>query len=458
MGFCTLEPPSIKIIYFIGYISFAFLREKLEDKLDLIFLDKRAEYFEFTIFYTLGDLLCFFFALIVKKRTLSKKIEIKKQPKKSSNKININIDTTLIYNEDKSPKNKYILLKRILYLSIYDILAQSCIIIFSFIYTDEESKMPHHNTNLTLIFDIIIRFILNKIILGSEFYPHYYLSISICILSFIILSISDLYYVITVNDIPHWIYLLQTILGLILYSFEDVEGKIGLNYEFLNPYNLLFYKGVMQFIFLIIVSIIFIIFKQFYLFTGLFDNKEYSFNILTFIIVVAYIINNMLSNICIWKIIDFFSIQHLTIIKGGSFFSFYIKALIRKQLNYQREDSQLYLFYFTDIGGYILILIGTLIHNEIIILNCGNLNKYTYKKLKEREQKDFKTIDEMNSSFGYSKKESGETLKSSVTLKQSEILKSNDTLKSSETLKSKASENFNENNKSTSILEESVEF
>ncbi len=117
--------------------------------------------------------------------------------------------------------------------------------------------MPHHNINLSLIFDIVSRYILNKIILGMKFYPHYYLSITINIFSFIMLSISDLYYMITKGSISHWIYLLQIIIGLLFYSFEDIEGKIGLNSEFLNTYNLIFYKALIQNIFLLIISIIF---------------------------------------------------------------------------------------------------------------------------------------------------------------------------------------------------------
>ena len=367
MNFCSLEKPSIKLLYFIGFAFFVYIRELLEDKLDIIFIDKRAEYFEFTIFFTAGDLFCGFFELIINKK--KKKENKDKKQNKNKNKDNDKIDlaknNVLIYHK-RNQGLQLKSLKRVLYLSIYDLLAQSCIVIFSFIYTEEECKMPHHNINLSLIFDIVSRYILNKIILGMKFYPHYYLSIAINIFSFIMLSISDLYYMITKGSISHWIYLLQTIIGLLLYSFEDVEGKIGLNSEFLNPYNLIFYKGLIQNIFLLIISLIFLILKKFYLFTGLFDNQEYKFNIETFIIVFFFSIINMLSNICTWKIIDFYTVQHLTIAKGISFFIFYISALIRHKVDYQFKQN-LYFFYFTDIFGYILLFIGTLIHNEIII-------------------------------------------------------------------------------------------
>ena len=117
----------------------------------------------------------------------------------------------------------------------------------------------------------------------------------------------------------------------------------------------------------------------------------------------------MLTNICIWKIVDLYTIQHLTIIKGGSSFAFYINDLIRRKLYYNEDNKFTHFFYFTDITGYCLMLLGTLIHNEIIIFNCFNFSKYTQKELKEREEKELKNINEINSSFGFSKKVSGET-------------------------------------------------
>ena len=41
-------------------------------------------------------------------------------------------------------------------------------------------------------------------------------------------------------------YLVFTIISTILYSFENVEGKIGLNIEFLNVYSLIFYNMKLQ--------------------------------------------------------------------------------------------------------------------------------------------------------------------------------------------------------------------
>ena len=100
MKFCTLEQPSRKLLYFIGFVFFVYTRELLEDQLDIIFIDKRAEYFEFIIFYTIGDLFCGFFVLIVSKRTQNENLEkkIKSIKKDDSGRIDLSKRNSLIYN------------------------------------------------------------------------------------------------------------------------------------------------------------------------------------------------------------------------------------------------------------------------------------------------------------------------------------------------------------------------
>ena len=461
MKCCTFGAPSKKILYFIGIFIFIFLKELLEYKeIDCLFKDKRAQYFESIIFYTIGDLLSGFFALIVKKRT-NIKIEknLKNHKKINSGKIDLSKKTPLIYKRTESSPG-YIPFKRVLYLSIYDFLSQSCSLIYAFIFYEEKYKLPYHKKNLSLVFDIISRFFLNKIILKAQFYSHHYLSITINVISFVILSISDLYFIIPECNIHQIFYICKTILKIILYSFENVEGKIGLNSEFLNPFNLLFYKGIIHSVILIIMSLFFIIFQKYEMFTALFDNKEFIIKII--LIIFSYIILNMFANICIWKIIDIYSIQHLTIAKGGSFFLSYIYALINNDLEYQVKN--IYYFYFTDIIGYILLFIGTLIHNEIIILKCFNLNKYTYRELKSREEEDFKSRnDTINTLISIEEQthKSGKTFFSNISHKSGKTLISNITYKSEKTINSnetKKTENNQNYKDDSSILEDSIEF
>ena len=390
MGLFILQSPSKKILFFIIFIISIFIKTVIEKKINIIFKDKRARYFELIIIYSLGDLLCGFLALIVIKRSKSNKIvrkSFKKKQNQTFNKINLAEKNALLFKANNEPQLKWIQLKRLLYLSIFDLLAQSTSFIYSLFYHKKNIKLEGYNKNIQLIFDIASRFILSKLLLKFEFYRHYYLSITINLISFAILSISDLYFIISENNFILWIFIGKNLLKTLLYSFANVVGKIGLNSEFLNPYNLLFYKGIIQSIFLIIISLILILLKQFYLFTGLFDNNEYNFNMITLIIILLNLFITIISNICIWKIIDLYNVQHLTIAKGGFAFIAYISALIQKQLDYQTK-KKLHIFYYTDIFGYILLFLGTSIHNEIIILNFCNFSKYTYKKLKEREKSD----------------------------------------------------------------------
>jgi len=174
MKCCIFEAPSKKMLYFLGYIAFAYIRELFENQLSKIIKKKEAQFFEFTYFLTLGDLICGLFVIIF---------------------------------NDSQPILKSQSLKRLLYLSIYDLLAQSCTVIYFFIYAKDGTKIEFNNMNLTLMVDTISRFILDKIRLGMKFSSHFYLSISIYILSFIILSISDIYFFKNSKENKNWIFL-----------------------------------------------------------------------------------------------------------------------------------------------------------------------------------------------------------------------------------------------------------
>ena len=106
MKFYIFEPPSKKMLYFLGYIAFAYIRELFENQLSEIIKKKEAQFCEFTYFLTLGDLICGLFVFIF---------------------------------NDNQPKLKSQSLKRLLYLSIYDLLTQSCLLfIFLFMQMMEQ--------------------------------------------------------------------------------------------------------------------------------------------------------------------------------------------------------------------------------------------------------------------------------------------------------------------------------
>ena len=166
----------------------------------------------------------------------------------------------------------------------------------------------------------------------------------------------------------------------------------------------------------------------------------------------------MISNICLWKVIDIYGIQHLTIIKGGVCFIYYINALIDKELEYQK-DEKIYIFFFSDIFGYILLFFATLIHNEIIILNCCNFDNKTYKILKENEKRDLLLSKKRFDSFDEKLSENSEILIKMNKTQSEEILKNQKAQNSDETSKSNNTFLFNHPLKTTSdISEDSIDF
>ena len=96
MGIGILETPSKKILYFLGYVLFACIRETLEILLDRRIANKQAQYFEFALSYSVGDLFCGILVYIVKKRTDSRKIDTVQKIVHSSNKTELGVSFFLL--------------------------------------------------------------------------------------------------------------------------------------------------------------------------------------------------------------------------------------------------------------------------------------------------------------------------------------------------------------------------
>ena len=69
------------------------------------------------------------------------------------------MNNTLIFNDSQS-NSKFLSLKRVLYLSIYDLLAQSCIVIYFFIYKDGK-KIVFNNLIFKILYFININIMFN---------------------------------------------------------------------------------------------------------------------------------------------------------------------------------------------------------------------------------------------------------------------------------------------------------
>ena len=174
------------------------------------------------------------------------------------------------------------------------------------------------------------------------------------------------------------------IIGLkyVLYSFEDIMNKVAFTTIYIMPQTLIFYKGLFELI--IYLPIITIIFFVFHLHD--FQNlKDYLIHELKYFI--AFVPFNILRTIFLVDVIDRFSAQHMSFLKVSEALILFLFYLI---INIKEDFFHLSFWaYIVQIVAFVILLISTLIHNEIIIINLPKLKaktEYYLNKDADREQ------------------------------------------------------------------------
>ena len=159
----------------------------------------------------------------------------------------------------------------------------------------------------------------------------------------------------------------------IIYSLEDVLNKICLNQLILRPYELMFYKAVFQIIIIIPISI--------YVFVVVQIDPQY-FNIEFIIYRLSFIISNIFRTWSLITIIELINPNHLSVLKSSEFVVLFFAVLTYKKIHNKYKDYEIddLVYIFGAICCFIS-LIGSIIHNEIIIINkCGLLECTNYYK------------------------------------------------------------------------------
>ncbi len=171
-----------------------------------------VEFLELYI-YNLSDFFSIIPFLIIKHKTK----ENKKIFYSNSNKdVNSNID--YIYNdlEDANKRNPN---KTIFILTISDYMSQISSVIFYVILNELEIPSKFTKLSSLLIINVIIIFIVSKIILHTHFYRHHSFSILLNLICLMVLIIVDIYNIMNFSGdiLLQFIYIIIKILGSILY-------------------------------------------------------------------------------------------------------------------------------------------------------------------------------------------------------------------------------------------------
>ena len=299
-------------------------------------------------------------------------------------------------------------------IALIDTCAQLCLYAFSYIdpngiilgirkKNENEEDKPIIINEYDLFFivgiDILFRYIFSRIILNSYFYRHHYLSMALNFIGFvplIIINMKDLvinYNNAEKNDNSNEVkfsvfitFIILYIIRTILYSLEDVYNKIALNKLLLRPYELMLYKALFQIIPIIIISTISINAPHFsdYIDDNLKKTTKHLIGRLLYRF--FFIICNIFRTISLITIIEKINPNSLSILKSLEFISFFLYLI------FDMEKLVNVIFEFISC---IILLLGALIHNEIIIINKWKFYECTdyYKS----EIKSFSNIDITNS-------------------------------------------------------------
>ena len=258
-----------------------------------------------------------------------------------------------------------------------------------YIFIKLESR-EHVSGGLTILSSctrLCVCAICSYFLLGDKkFEKHQYFSASIIGAVAITLSLLSYFTENKVNNENFLIKLTLMVIPEILYCFMYICGAIYLIKGQGYIYKIIFFNGAFALICSIIIQIIVQFFncnKIKHLFVDDFnfcDGKKYKTIIENFksfkkfggILTFALIVFNFSEIICIWLLINYFSVNHLAAIYTVPSIFFFI--FDKKGLDHK-------VFY---IIGFTVIFIMTLIYSEIIILNILDLNKNTKIEINKR--------------------------------------------------------------------------
>jgi len=294
----------------------------------------------------------------------------------------------LIFNDET--QNTKLLNKIIFCISFIDFLCQLCFYYGGYFTYKEGQKLYSIDFLYSfLVIDIVARYFFSRFILKTYFYFHHYLSIVLNIIVLFVFFWIELAFKIDQYNIY---FLIISLIQYVLYSLEDILNKVALIKLYIYPESLLFYKGLYSLVY-------FFIFTLYLYFAGDLrsqnnGNKHGEKVIGIMITRLIFIIFNIIRSVYLVKVIDIFSSQYISLLKVletivlfGYYFidKFYKKKNIeiyKEVYNYleYKNDADPYLeidIDLVEIIACLILLFISLIHNEIIIINCHKLKRNT---------------------------------------------------------------------------------
>ena len=171
-------------------------------------------------------------------------------------------------------------------------------------------------------------------------------------------------------------------------------NQILLSDNFLLPHSLMFDRGIIEFIILLIVSLILFLTKKLEI--------SYTLGNIIYIILIkiAYTIIESIKAFCLVKTIYIYTSQYVSFLIVSESVGGTLNLIINMISKKDDEDYYYLKFYknyyllIPEIISVIIITFGTLMYNEMIIINKCGLQEKTKRELLIKEKKDYSTAND----------------------------------------------------------------
>ena len=238
---------------------------------------------------------------------------------------------------------------------------------------------------------IISSSLLYRFLLNIPMFKHQKFAFTLLALCLIILIISEYFFqefdgIITTKDLS--LAIIFSVISYISLTFDDIIEKYLIEFDFLNPFIILFRQGIIGIIFTIICALIENPFKGL---KDVYDNNSGGMFILFLFLLLLYSIFGALKNIYRMPTIMLFTPMNKNL-ADIIINPIYIVYYFIEGKDFSKNGERNYLYFFTNSILLIIFDICGLIFNEFLILFFCRLDHDTYKSITERAI----SLEEMN--------------------------------------------------------------
>ena len=300
---------------------------------------------------------------------------------KTNNKANIGNNIIGSINTGESsvlqPKNKSNRLYEILL-----ILGMSLIISSYNILKGYAAKHPTLEKRLYFLFFFTL---INLLIFKKPIYRHQIVSLTIGGIGMVMIFAVFFYY--NLGDKYEYIYDVLLFFGSFLYSLYLVLVKYMSDNKGYSPFLLLFLIGIFSTIMSLVGYLIYskIRYGDLTIISNMFHCRDDMYVCFEhyYVKIIMYFIINAILQVLIFLVCYYFSPEVFAISDIISPFLSWITGVIEKRDNLNVIKS------IFDCIGYIIIIIGSFIYNEIIVCNFWGLNQNTWKAIVKKANEDY---------------------------------------------------------------------